>query len=367
MNERANISILLEQAMDHYRAGDLDLANGVYDKVLAYDHHNYEALEWSGEIAIQQDNYDRAALHLGQAKKIDPIAFTDFANLGLAHYELDEPVEAVDNLLMAIQHDPDDLVAHSNLGKALYELHNAGHVADAVKFASQWAADFSHIPDARHMGPAVAGLAPPDKADEAFVTETFDDFSEDFDKKLAELGYRAPELIGAMVAADFDASVANLTILDVGCGTGLAGPYLRPYAAKLIGVDLSQKMLDKALLRGGYDALHQAELIAFLSDQTKIYNLCIAADVLCYFGALEAVFEKTYGALKAKGKFAFSLELDDAQSRYVLNASGRYAHSTPYIKDCLQSAGFTLVNFNKEILRTEYGKPVYGIVVMAQV
>ena len=38
----------------------------------------------------------------------------------------------------------------------------------------------------------------------------------------------------------------ELEIVDAGCGTGLLAPHLRPYARRLVGVDLSPKMLEKA-------------------------------------------------------------------------------------------------------------------------
>ena len=36
-----------------------------------------------------------------------------------------------------------------------------------------------------------------------------------------------------------------LDVLDLGCGTGLCGPLLRPYARALAGVDLSPQMLER--------------------------------------------------------------------------------------------------------------------------
>jgi len=41
-------------------------------------------------------------------------------------------------------------------------------------------------------------------------------------------------------------SFQNKHVLDAGCGTGLCGPILRPYAAGLVGVDLSEGMLKVA-------------------------------------------------------------------------------------------------------------------------
>ena len=41
-------------------------------------------------------------------------------------------------------------------------------------------------------------------------------------------------------------SASRPRILDAGCGTGLCGPLLRPLAARLVGVDLSEKMVELA-------------------------------------------------------------------------------------------------------------------------
>ena len=42
-----------------------------------------------------------------------------------------------------------------------------------------------------------------------------------------------------------------LDILDAGCGTGLCGPLLAPYARRLVGVDLSDGMLKHAREKNG--------------------------------------------------------------------------------------------------------------------
>ncbi|NEU35571.1 methyltransferase, partial [bacterium LRH843] len=73
---------------------------------------------------------------------------------------------------------------------------------------------------------------------------------------------------------------------DAGCGTGLCGPLLAPYCQRLDGVDLSPKMLEKAKSKQLYDRLSKAELTAFLNNAPDMYDVIIAADVLCYFGDL---------------------------------------------------------------------------------
>ena len=63
-----------------------------------------------------------------------------------------------------------------------------------------------------------------------------------------------PELLGGAAASlQRERGLLYASALDAGCGTGLAGPYLRPLVSgPLIGVDLSPKMLERAArLRAG--------------------------------------------------------------------------------------------------------------------
>src|SRR5260370_26931297 len=102
---------------------------------------------------------------------------------------------------------------------------------------------------------ALTGEDVPARASSGYVRTVFDRFAESFDEKLHSLDYRARQLVSAAVAAAFGAGRGDLEVLDAGCGTGLCGPLLRPYARRLVGVDLSSAMLQRAGLRGCYDAL----------------------------------------------------------------------------------------------------------------
>ena len=54
-----------------------------------------------------------------------------------------------------------------------------------------------------------------------------------------------PELIAGTIAAAAGPGWRG-DVLDIGCGTGLCGPLLRPIAVSLCGVDLSAGMIEKA-------------------------------------------------------------------------------------------------------------------------
>ena len=117
---------------------------------------------------------------------------------------------------------------------------------------------------------ACSGRDVPARASDAFVEKTFDSFAASFDAKLASLGYRAPALVAEMLAhAGLDAS-RSLDVLDAGCGTGLCGPLVAPYARRLVGVDLSEAMLARARARDVYDELVKGELTAYLRDCRRL-------------------------------------------------------------------------------------------------
>ena len=143
---------------------------------------------------------------------------------------------------------------------------------------------------------------------------------------------------------------------------------LRPYARRLVGVDLSTGMLVRARGVGAYDELAQAELTAYLQDQSHAYDVIVCADTLCYFGDLAPVLTAAAGALRPDGCFAFTLEAAGSDDdTWLLNQGGRYAHSRHYVELLLGSVGFTLQRIDSMVLRKEGGTPVDGHLVVAAI
>ena len=154
---------------------------------------------------------------------------------------------------------------------------------------------------------AVGGEPAPPQADEAYVRKVFDSFAASFDEQLLKsLDYRAPEVLVAALTARLEAPRAMLDVLDAGCGTGLCGPLIRPYARRLAGVDLSGGMLEKARQRGGYDDLVEAELGAWLQADSSMWDVVLSADTLIYFGELQSILSSAHKVLRPGGWLAFS-------------------------------------------------------------
>jgi len=156
-------------------------------------------------------------------------------------------------------------------------------------------------------------------------------------------------------------------VLDAGCGTGLCGPLVAPYARRLVGVDLSEGMLVHAKEKNVYHALVKAELTDYLRDNSEAFDLIVAADTLVYFGDLVGVLAAAARALRPNGLLVFTLEHaegGEADVDYRLELHGRYSHAGVYVERVLAFAGLQPEIAHAE-LRMESGAPVAGLVIRA--
>jgi len=259
---------------------------------------------------------------------------------------------------------PEHLQSRQEMIRALLML---GEHERAGKLLREWLDSDPGNPVALHMLAASKGSETPDRASDGYVQQVFDGFAASFDSKLEALHYRAPELVTQALAAAVGAPAAALDIVDAGCGTGLCGPGLRPYARHLAGCDLSVGMLRRAKSRPEYDVLHQAELTHYLATQPGAYDAVISADTLCYFGALESALQASHLSLRPGGWLVFTVEaLPDGHAQpHELQANGRYAHEQGYLRRALAQAAFEVRAMQRETLRLEAGDPVLGWLVTA--
>lgn len=210
--------------------------------------------------------------------------------------------------------------------------------------------------DLRHLVAALGGAPAPARADDTYVASLFDAAAATFDTVLVDqLGYRAPQLVADAAHAAL-ARGAKVEVLDLGCGTGLLGPLVRPLARRLDGVDLSAGMVERARARRCYDDLAVAEIGAWLDAATRRYGLVCAADVLVYFGDLAPLAAPLARVMQPGGVFVFTVE--SGQGGWALSPTGRYRHGDDHVRAAF--AGFTVASVQDVTLRLEQGKPVNG-------
>lgn len=204
------------------------------------------------------------------------------------------------------------------------------------------------------------------RSDAGYVRHLFDQFSADYDARMiGQLAYAAPQILldlAAMVMPGRE----RLSILDLGCGTGLAGLAFRPLATRLDGIDLSPAMIEKARARGVYDHLAVADLESALAAPNRIfagpaYDLILAADTLVYLGDLALVFKAAHARLAPDGFFLFTVE--QAAQGFELGPKRRWRHSEAYLRRLAEEAGFTVAGLLAATPRHEAGQPVPGFAV----
>ena len=205
---------------------------------------------------------------------------------------------------------------------------------------------------------------------EAYIRRLFDQYAARFDTALTErLAYRGPAVLRKAVEDAVHAAQRPLrfcSVLDLGCGTGLAGAAFAPLADRLVGVDLSPAMVAQAESKQLYDRLITGELAAFLKeelDKGESYDLVVAADVFVYVNDLASVLA---AAATPSGVLAFTVETHPDGGVKLLQTL-RYAHSEPYIRRALTEAGLTAASLAKAAVRSEKGVPVDSLVVIAKV
>jgi len=204
-----------------------------------------------------------------------------------------------------------------------------------------------------------------------YVRRLFDQHAASFDASLTtRLSYSGPQLLLDAVTRACGAAGRPprfATMLDLGCGTGLAGVKFRAQVQNLVGIDLSSAMIEQARAKKIYDRLDAAELTEFLAAEAAHgaeADLIVAADVFVYLSDLAPVAAAVARVLAPDGLFAFTVETHDGEG-VLLQPTLRYAHAASHVRDALEGAGLAPLVLDPASPRTEKSVPVNGLVAVA--
>ena len=233
-----------------------------------------------------------AAGEIAQALAVAREAAMLYPNVAVAAVSLGEALlaagllpTAIGEFQRALRLDPDITEARFQLGCAWLdagEAEKADEAFDAVPH------EFPMLGSKRAE---VAAMRARPRADARYVRHLFDQFSSDYDARmLGQLGYGAPDILRRLAELVGLGQRENLAILDLGCGTGLAGVAFADLAARLDGVDLSPAMIAKAEARKIYDLLRVGDIETAIAGMAPPYDLVLAADTLVYLGDLAPLF-----------------------------------------------------------------------------
>jgi predicted TPR repeat methyltransferase len=279
---------------------------------------------------------------------------------------------AADLFAQAVEAAPGFVAAWFALGETRSKLGDGAGAAAALREALRI--------DPRDRHGAALHLARLGAADPAgamspsYVRAVFDQYAPRFDTALVEgLAYRGPERLLEAVGRARALSPADGfgAMLDLGCGTGLAGAAFRPQARQLTGVDLSPGMIAQARAKCIYDRLETGELVEFLDAERaarRCYDLVIAADVFVYLFDLAPVARAVADILSPRGLFAFTVEThggDGTGDGVELGEKLRYRHGAAHVRAAVAAGPLQLLELSPVTTRIESGGIVPGLLAVA--
>jgi len=391
-----------------HRSGEYAEASRLISKAIKFQPNYVDAHKNLGNVLVELQQYTEAELCYRKVIELHPEDPTIWSNLCVVlryQRKLDEAIsagrtavqmapekpvgwyslgnvyrvqnkfkKAILNYEKAIALNPHFSVAYDSLCQCTYRMERSSllggrHWKKSIRAYERWLAVEPENPTAVFMLKALKGDENILRAPDEVVRGIFDSAANEFDQHIRGLEYRVPELIATRLKAHLGPPNAQLNILDGGCGTGLCAQYLKPYAAKLTGVDLSSGMLAKARTLNLYDELIESELTTWIKQSKDAFDVVVFGDTLCYFGDLGEVIQASAGAVRNNGLLVFSVEkmsADTRQSGYELQPFGRYIHSKRYIDDTLSSAAFMGMEYLEKTIRMEILEPVTGLIVSAR-
>ena len=341
--------------------GQLTFAIKYYEEVLSIKPDFFKMHNNLGVILQNLGQLNDAAKHLEKAVTIKPDFAEAHNNLGNVFKDLDQDDYAINCYKKAISIQSNYAEAYFNLGNTQRQL---GEIEDAVKNFEIAISIDANYGEAQHLLNTLIGKttkAPPKE----YVEKLFDNYADGFDESLVkQLKYKLPFLIKELVNKVAPSSSKFNNVIDLGCGTGLAGQDLRGISNNLIGIDLSNKMIIKAKERQVYDILITGDITEILNARKEKYDLFVALDVLIYIGEVSSIFKVIRNCCNQNAIFIFSIE-NQIGGEYSLLKTGRYSHSEDYILR-IASCGFKLIESHKTRLRKDNERWITGSVICLQ-
>lgn len=180
------------------------------------------------------------------------------------------------------------------------------------------------------------------------VLEHFDGLAGFYDQEQQHKLYQLPTLLHQLLGAEMDSNHSRHDLVDLGCGTGLCGAQFREQFANIVGVDISNNMLDEAYRRFDsrgvkiYTRLAHQDLRSFLKDApAESIDVATCISVFPYLGDVRPVFEELKRTLRPQGLFACSFDpYHQRNSAGIMTNTGYFGHDVNYIIQLAQEFGF---------------------------
>lgn len=347
-NNLGKVQLLRNQTDDAVRS---------YQQALTLMPNDPAILSNLGSALLQQGKAIEAANCFRHALRLRPDHAEARHNLGLAHETIRKWEETAQREQERLTHAAPDARAMSALGDLYY--YALGKYAEAGQCYRKVSELDPSDARARFLAEVLSGSSAMPRIPADQVAAMYDMGASEFEERARRRGDRSPAMLLAVLGAA--PPTPCLDVLDLGCGTGLCGAAFRGWARRLVGVDLSAKMLAEAGRRQVYDELHQADLLSNLANAPASFDLILASDVLLFFGDLTSVFHAVHAALRPSGRFAFTLDTHAGPESYQLTPWAHYAHALHYVRDTAARAGLHELAAQQVIFPRDSGFEAAGV------
>ena len=393
----------------YQQAVQLDPHDALVYLKLAFFYEDFATKDWIDAAQHSQKCYE---YYLENIDPEDTSILTRLGNLLVREHLSEEAIKTYDKALSV-----DEKLVNVWHNKALAQV-KIGDTIGASESLKRTLALDPTITAARHMLTALSedDALKATSADDKYIKDLFDSYAQIYDNHGKKLLYSAPRVIRQELAKIYkedlnelgtpinlgtpternpeviactdhpeelhkgqvnDGGCATYTsfvnatkdILDIGCGTGLAGAWLKDYARTLVGVDLSEQMVNVARKKQLYQELHVMPMSQYLESCSKTYDIVVAADVLSYVGDLSQIFKQVANVLRPGALFVFTVEAASSDEPvasdrgYRLLRSGRFGYRKAYIDDLIadnMGENFVVPLAREFSPRLDAGSPVPG-------
>ncbi len=328
-------------------------AEKFYKKAIELNGGNMQAHANYANMLCKRNRTLEALEEYRAAVRIAPEAPELSFNLSIILKMLEEYEQALSLMFNAFYLAPERADWSLNLAETLILFHRQAP-EKALKITENW---YNRMPDntvVKHLWSVLNGKEPENDGD--YNKLLFENFAQTYESTLERINYQVADKISELAVG------IKGRILDLGCGTGLVGAKLKNENNTLVGVDLSQAMLDIAKQKNVYSELVCTDALEYLQSHAGEFTAIVAGDVLCYFGDLSALL-----SAGAPTKLIFSVETGEDVENYAVEPSGRYRHNPQYVRQTLVKAGYNDIEEHPLILRQENAQNVNGMIFVAKV
>ena len=209
------------------------------------------------------------------------------------------------------------------------------------------------------------GAAPvPERASDSYMKQIYANRAAFWDGNMeSKTRYRAPLQV-ADALEKFMGPREGLDVMDMGCGTGMGGKFLRQRARRLDGLDMSPHMLEKAREKGFYDELIEGDLLKVLPARPERYDVVASAATLLHFGDLGEPFKAVAATLKPGGWFSFTVFPALEGNKVQVLPFNCHGHSPEHIRERAEETGFETISVDRQTHEYHKDEPQPGLVVV---